>query len=300
MANYLRAQPHHSRAWDQGDLTELLSLENGPQDTFRSTVNDSNVNGRVYSGQLLGQALWAAAQTAPQRVPSTLQATFLQGARPADALEYKVEALQDGRRFSSRHVYGVQGTALVLSAHATFQNPDEAPEPAPRLASELPPPDSLPDLHELAQRYPGQGEALHVRFTGQQLLDIRLVDPQAYFDAATPPDEIAYWVRLLQPLTVEGCLHHAALAYLSDCWFHRALTPPCGMRGLWQHHYIASLNHTLWFHSPEPACGDWLLFVSRATRSIAGRGLAQAHIYRRDGRLIASMAQDLLISPRTD
>ncbi|MBN0574673.1 thioesterase family protein, partial [Pseudomonas aeruginosa] len=92
----------------------------GPQDTFRATVNDSNVNGRVYAGQLLGQALWAAAQTVPHRVPSTLQATFLQGARPEDALEYKVEALQDGRRFSSRHIYGVQGTALVLSAHATF------------------------------------------------------------------------------------------------------------------------------------------------------------------------------------
>ncbi|WP_252858403.1 hypothetical protein [Pseudomonas nitroreducens] len=73
---------HHSRAWDQGDLTELLSLEDGPQDTFRSTVNDRNVNGRIYAGQLLGQALWAAARTTPQRVPSTLQATFLQAPGP--------------------------------------------------------------------------------------------------------------------------------------------------------------------------------------------------------------------------
>src|ERR1044072_7184570 len=92
-----------THAWDQGDLTQLLSLEDGPQDTFRATVNDRNVNGRVYAGQLLGQALWAAAQTVQQRVPSTLQATFLQGARPEDTLESKVEVLQDGRRFSSRH-----------------------------------------------------------------------------------------------------------------------------------------------------------------------------------------------------
>lgn len=75
---------------------------------------------------------------------------------------------------------------------------------------------------------------------------------------------------------------------------------PAGARELWQRHYVANLNHTLWFHTPEPACDDWLLFVSQATRSLAGRGLALAHIYRRDGRLIASMAQDLLISPRTD
>ncbi len=289
-----------ARAWDQGDLTQLLSLEDGPQDTFRATVNDSNVNGRVYAGQLLGLALWAAAQTVPHRVPSTLQATFLQGARPEDALEYKVEALQDGRRFSSRHIYGVQGTALVLSAHATFQHPGECIDATPRLEREVPPPESLPDLRELAERYPGQGEAAQVRFTGQPLLDIRPVNPAVYFGRTPSQNEIAYWVRLLQPLTAEGCLHHAALAYLSDCWFNGALTPPAGARELWQRHYVANLNHTLWFHTPEPACDDWLLFVSQATRSLAGRGLALAHIYRRDGRLIASMAQDLLTSPRTD
>ncbi|MDN6860245.1 thioesterase family protein [Pseudomonas sp. CAN2814] len=289
-----------ARAWDQGDLTQLLSLEDGPQDTFRATVNDSNVNGRVYAGQLLGQALWAAAQTVPNRVPSTLQATFLQGARPEDALEYKVEALQDGRRFSSRHIYGVQGTAVVLSAHATFQLPGESAEAAPRLAGDIPPPESLPDLRELAERYPGQGEAVQLRFTGQPLLDIRPVNPEAYFGNASAPSEIAYWVRLLQPLTAEGCLHHAALAYLSDCWFNGALAPPASAGGLRHGHYVANLNHTLWFHTPEPACDDWLLFVSQGTRSLAGRGLALAHIYRRDGRLIASMAQDLLISPRTD
>lgn len=291
---------HHSRAWDQGDLTELLSLEDGPQDTFGSTVNDSNVNGRIYAGQLLGQALWAAARTTPQRVPSTLQATFLQGARPTDALEYKVEALQNGRRFSTRHVYGVQGTALVLSAHVTFQTPGEPQEPIPRLDRPVPAPESLPDLRQLAERYPGQTDALQVRFTGQPLLDIRLVDPQAYFDGAAPPSEILYWVRLLQPLTAERCLQHAALAYLSDCWLHIGFAPPAQTGDAWQHHYVANLNHTLWFHTPEPASDDWLLFVSQGTRSLAGRGLAQAHIYRRDGRLVASMAQDLLTSPRTD
>lgn len=139
-----------------------------------------------------------------------------------------------------------------------------------------------------------------MRFTGQPLLDIRPVNPAVYFGRTPSQNEIAYWVRLLQPLTAEGCLHHAALAYLSDCWFNGALTPPAGARELWQRHYVANLNHTLWFHTPEPACDDWLLFVSQATRSLAGRGLALAHIYRRDGRLIASMAQDLLISPRTD
>jgi acyl-CoA thioesterase-2 len=286
-----------AQAWDQADLTQLLSLEGGPQDTFRATVNDSNLNGRVYAGQLLGQALWAAGQTVPHRVPSTLQATFLQGARPEGALEYKVETLQEGRRFSSRHIYGVQGTALVLSANATFQEPGDLPGQEIRLERRCTSPEDLPDLRAFAEQYPGQGEALQLRFTGQPLLDIR---PMNLHDGlnGNPSQEIAYWVRLLQPLTAEGGLHHAALAYLSDCWFNGALAPGASTPGFWQQHYVANLNHTLWFHTPEPTCDDWLLFVSQGTRSLSGRGLALAHIYRRDGRLIASMAQDLLISPR--
>lgn len=173
-----------AHAWDQGDLTQLLSLEAGAQDTFHGTVNDSNANGRVYAGQLL--------------------------------------------------------------------------------------------------------------------LDIRPVNPEAHRAGTAARNALDYWVRLLPPLTAEGCLHHAALAYLCDCWFNGALAPTASAGDFWQQHYVANLNHTLWFHTPEPACDDWLLFVSQATRSLAGRGLALAHIYRRDGRLIASMAQDLLISSRTD
>ena len=41
-----------------------------------------------------------------------------------------------------------------------------------------------------------------------------------------------------------------------------------------------------------------LLFINDAVRSLSGRGLATTHIYQRDGRLVASMAQDMLISPR--
>ncbi|WP_437883163.1 acyl-CoA thioesterase [Pseudomonas sp. LRF_L74] len=289
------ANPHR---WDQRDLIELLMLECGVQRSFLSTVNDTNVNGRVYGGQLLGQALWAAAQTAPGRSPCVLQATFLQGARPDDAIEYSVESLQDGRRFSSRHVYGVQGTGLVLSANASFQLAQRDPGNPHRLQRQWPAPEQLPTLNELAARYPLRSEAVQLRFNGRPLLDVRPIHPEGYFDHPAEHREIAYWVRLEQALPREGCLHHAALAYLSDCWLNGSLAPPLGLLELWQHHYVSNLNHTLWFHSLEPDANDWLLFVNDAVRSLSGRGLATSHIYQRDGRLVASMAQDMLISPR--
>ncbi|MEN0108975.1 MAG: acyl-CoA thioesterase domain-containing protein [Pseudomonas sp.] len=284
--------------WDGRDLTELLTLEPSGQNGLRSYVSDSNVNGRIYGGQLLGQALWAAAQTVEGRSPSMLQMTFLQGARPQDSIEYSVEALQDGRRFSTRHLYGVQGTGLVCSAHASFQVTQSDPGNPHRLARQVPEPDSLPTLAELAARYPQRSEAVQLRFSGRPVLDVRPVHPEGYFEQPAAHTEIAYWVRLNQPLSGEGCLHHAALAYMSDCWLNGSLAPPLGMLELWQRYYISNLNHSLWFHSLELNANEWLLFVNDAVRSLSGRGLALTHIYDRSGRLVASMAQDMLLSPR--
>ncbi|WP_350600919.1 acyl-CoA thioesterase domain-containing protein [Pseudomonas sp. 65/3-MNA-CIBAN-0223] len=285
------------RSWDQRDLTELLTLEPAGQQNWRSYAYDINANGRVYGGQLLGQALWAAAQTANGRSPSMLQMTFLQGARPKDLIEYSVEALQDGRRLSTRHVYGVQGTGLVLSANASFQVAQSEPGDPHQLQQPMPAPESLPTLAELAERCPLNSEGVQLRFSARPVLDIRLIH-QDHFQHSTAGRDIAYWVRLNQPLTAEGCLHHAALAYLSDGWLNASLAPGQGMLDLSQNHYVSNLNHTLWFHSLEIDVNEWLLFVNEAVRSLSGRGLTMTHIYRRDGRLVASMAQDLLISPR--
>lgn len=284
--------------WDQRDLTELLCLETVGNNTWQSYVCDTNANGRVYAGQLLGQALWAAMQTVEDRPPGMLQMTFLQGARPQESIEYSVETLQDGRRLSSRHIYGVQGTGLVMSANASFQVPQAGADTTQRLLRQVPSPDSLPALGELAAGLPFQSESLQLRANAKPLLDIRLVDPPIGFDAAGEHGEVAYWIRLNQPLSSERYLHHAALAYMSASWLNGSIVPQRPVDDL-QHSYVSNLNHSLWFHSLDIDVTDWLLFVNDAVRSLSGRSLAMTHIYQRDGRLVASMAQDLLISPYT-
>lgn len=284
--------------WDQRDLTELLSLETIGNNTWQSYVCDTNANGRVYAGQLLGQALWAATQTVEDRPPGMLQMTFLQGARPQESIEYSVETLQDGRRLSSRHIYGVQGTGLVMSANASFQVPQSGPDNTQRLLRQVPCPECLPTLAELAARFPFQSESLQLRASAKPLLDIRLINPTVCFDSAVEHGEVVYWIRLNQPLPTEGYLHHAALAYMSDSWLNGNVAPQRPLDDLWQHCYVSNLNHSLWFHSLDLDVTDWLLFVNDAVRSLSGRSLAMTHIYQRNGRLVASMAQDLLISSR--
>lgn len=283
--------------WDQRDLTELLALDLDGQNRYRSHTSDVDNHGHVYGGQLIAQTLWAAAQGLEGRSPSLLQMTFLNDASPLDTIEYSVELLQDGRCFSNRHIYGVQGTGLVLSANASFQKTSTDSGRVYHLDRLLPTPEGLPTLAESAASQMHQGHALRLRLIDRPVLDVRPIHAERAGGRPDDQPEVGYWVRLNQPLPNEGCLHPAALAYMSDCWLNRCLVPSPSMPDPWQHGRVSQLNHSLWFHSSLIDANDWLLFLSEPVRSLAGRGLVTTHIYQRYGRLVASMTQDMLLSP---
>lgn len=284
--------------WDGRDLTELLTLEPVGERGWRSYVCERNSNGRVFGGQLLGQALWAAARSARGRLPAMLQLAFLKGAEPSQALEYSIDELQDGRRLTTRHVYAVQGTGLVLSANASFQAPPAEAQAGQYWAHPAPAPEGLATLAELAPAWPGYGEAVQARWQARPFVDLRPVAPEGYLAQAPAQPELAHWVRLKPPLGSDGSLHHAALAYLSDIWLHAGMAPTGGLLQLWRDCYISSLNHTLWFHSAQLDANDWLLFSNRWVAGAAGRHLIIAQVYRRDGLRVASAAQELMVTPR--
>ena len=57
---------------------------------------------------------------------------------------------------------------------------------------------------------------------------------------------------------------------------------------------MASLDHALWFHRPFRA-DEWLLYSIDSPSAQGGRGLARGQIFDRQGRLVASTAQEGLI-----
>lgn len=57
---------------------------------------------------------------------------------------------------------------------------------------------------------------------------------------------------------------------------------------------IASLDHSMWFHAPFRA-DEWLLYVTYSPRSNDGRGLSFGYIFRADGTLVVSVAQEGVI-----
>ena len=143
----MRHQP-----WDGHNIGNLLELTEIGPGCWRTRHGDANLNGRSYGGQLLGQALMAGMMdVAHDRVPTMLQFLFLQGAMPQESLDLRVTALQDGKRFSSRHVRALQeGGRAVLDAQVTCAIPLEAPShgtPSGAPIGERP--EDLPQLNDV-------------------------------------------------------------------------------------------------------------------------------------------------------
>jgi acyl-CoA thioesterase-2 len=61
---------------------------------------------------------------------------------------------------------------------------------------------------------------------------------------------------------------------------------------------LASLDHAMWFHRPFRA-DEWLLYAHDSPSASSALGFTRGCIYRRDGAMVASVAQEGLIRRRT-
>ncbi|WP_374665800.1 acyl-CoA thioesterase [Ramlibacter sp.] len=285
--------------WNGTDIALLLQLQAQGPGCWRNAFGDPNKNGRAYGGQLLGQALMAGLLEAPaDRPPSMMQFLFLQGALHDEPIDFTVTPLQDGKRFTSRHVRGAQaGGRMVLDAQVTcaaeLASPThEQPCAAPpgEHATDLPAMQDLPaDLLQGIESLGGYSQDMKAS------VDFRVPDARRQILALDRQPRLRFWLRAASPLPNDPRVHAAAFAYLSDWWtnfaslaLHRA---DLGARRL----YIASLNHAIWLHRP-PRVDEWLHFDCESPGSMRGRGLSIGRVHDAQGRLVASVTQECLLA----
>ena len=84
-------------------LLSILDLEPLEQNLFRGLSPQSNWQ-RVFGGQVIGQALVAAARTVEGRPVHSLHAYFMLPGDPKVPILYEVDRLRDGSSFSTRRV----------------------------------------------------------------------------------------------------------------------------------------------------------------------------------------------------
>ncbi|WP_428309721.1 acyl-CoA thioesterase [Hydrocarboniphaga sp.] len=293
------AVPMSPPLWDGRSLLSLLPLQALGGDRFASCASDDNFNKRLYGGQLLGQALMAAAYCAPvERRAHVLQAIFLRGALPDQPLSFQVQRLLDGGRYSSRQVRVSQGEQAVLDAQVSFQITQDSPLHRQVDADAAPDPEALADMVDLL-RESRRFDLSTVPLIEKPCVEMRPVAPEQFLFVANRQPRQRFWLKLREPLGTDAsaAMHGAAIAYLSDYFVtfcsYGVYTPMVGMRD----YYVASLNHGLWFH--EPARGDdWLLFDCESPATGHGRGFATVKIFDRQRRLVASATQQCTLGDR--
>jgi acyl-CoA thioesterase II len=284
------------------ELIELLDLEEIEKNHYRATSPSEGWQ-RVYGGQVIGQALVAASRTVPKdRQAHSLHGYFL---RPGDTtipILYKVDRIRDGRSFTTRRVVAIQHGRPIFNMSISFHT--EEPGFSHQFdMPEAPPPEDLPDERQLRADWAAMMRAEWVAkmpaeyassFNRERPIDVRPIDPQDIFAPDKRPPRQMSWMKSRLPLPDDDRLHQCVLAYLSDWSLLDTATLPHGVSFLQDNMQMASLDHAMWFHRPFRA-DEWLLFVQDSPSASGARGLNRGLIYRRDGVLIASAAQEGLM-----
>lgn len=280
-------------------LLSLLDLREAERGLFVGPPSES-ARSRIFGGQLLAQALAAAAFSVEAADCHALHAQFLRPGIPGRPIEYEVLSLRDAKRLATRQVNAVQRDELIFQLTASFQT-DAGPgpehqEPAPEVlrADALPDPAREHEPH-LAGLAPEQRRKLEAEFP----LELRFVEPRAGLDAnpAPMPARHHVWLRTAGTLPDYPNLHRCALAFMSDLLVLGGCMRAVGRSIFDERLQIASLDHALWFHRPLRA-DEWLLCSLDAPSVGLGRGVGRGLFHDQAGRLVASMVQEAMIYER--
>lgn len=281
--------------WDQSDLSVLLTLDRQADGVLCSPHAETNINGALFGGQLIGQAISAAGEGLPDELMAhTLQLNFLTAGATTQPMRYEVRRLMSGRNFTVQQVLGTQGERIVVSANVSFHRPEPGPDFQLPMPTGIPDPESLPSMREVMERNDHRLPNTAAKRLGtSRTLDLRPLDAESFVFERDLSATFRYWVKPRQALPVRPRLHQATLGYISDYWFPLTALAPCLDNKIGSGLYVASLNHTLWFHRPVQA-DDWLFFDAVSPSSSSSRGLTTGRIYNRAGVLVATVAQESL------
>jgi acyl-CoA thioesterase-2 len=280
------------------DLLTLLELEQLEVNLFRGESRDVGAP-QVFGGQVLGQALSAAAATVEARVVHSLHAYFLRRGDCNAPIVYQVDRSLDGHSFANRRVIAIQHGQQIFNMTASFQTPEagfdhqiampQVPPPERLAATVAPPPALLERLPERVRRF----------FEQPRPFEFRIVQNVDFVHPQPAPPERQVWFRAVAALPPDEMLHRRLLAYVSDFFLLDTATLPHGTSFLQPSIIMASIDHAMWFHRPLRV-DDWLLYAMESPSASGARGFVRASVFARDGRLVASAAQEGLVRMRKD
>lgn len=285
-------------AHDVRVLLDRLDLERIDRDLFRGESPDDG-RAMVFGGQVAAQALVAAVRTTDEQRPiHSLHAYFLRPGDPKNRIIYEVDRIRDGRSFTTRRVIAIQNGEAIFNMSASFQQETPGYDHQ-RTMPPVPGPETVPSNDERLKRGIEAGKHPFYNFLEklERPIEHRDLDP---LDPSAPEPKTGthyVWFRARGQLPDDPLFHQCVLAYASDFYLLEASLRHHGLTWFDQTLRVASLDHALWFHRRFRA-DEWLLYELESPSTSGARGLNFGHIYRQDGVLVASVAQEGLLRPR--
>ncbi|MET0859978.1 MAG: acyl-CoA thioesterase II [Microbacterium sp.] len=273
-------------------VLDLAASDARTSEDIFTGVSQAMPLGRVYGGQVLAQSIVAASRTLPaDRVPHSMHGYFLRPGDAAKGITFSVDRIHDGRSFSTRRTQAFQEGVPIFSMIASFQDEDPGIEHQAAMPDGIPDPETLPDFE-------ARLEGLHPmtkRMFLERPVDLRHVPSPIYLsvDGAAQPHQ-AVWMRTRRELPDDPAVHRAALAYLSDLTIQESILRAHGIAWARPGLKVASLDHAMWWHR-FGRVDEWFLYVQESPSARGGRGLATGRIYSREGMLLASVAQEIMV-----
>lgn len=288
----------------------------------------------VYGGQVIGQALMAAAQTVPPDVPLfSFHCYFLLSGSPERDIVYSVKRHRDGRSFFTRSVVAVQNGKSIFTLNAQFA----MPEPSRGLQYHDPIPQGIftPDqLMDIAEYWKCISDHSSLQAPLKEYIDRAMNRPvtisqkivhrsflkttDQYRDELLPhlwplmvgngKPQRFIWMKTHSdlPETTSLNVHKCVIAFMSDMSFiPTAMEPLYGPGAASKHSppkigMTVTLDHSMWFHSPSVKADEWLLFGMYCHVTGGSRALLTCKVWNTGGELVLSVTQGALIRLQDD
>ncbi|KAL4361347.1 hypothetical protein GQ457_04G031610 [Hibiscus cannabinus] len=280
--------------WSKGKTLEacapvesILHLEPIELNIFQGiTLPDAPKFGKVYGGQLVGQALAAASKTVDSlKIVHSLHSYYLKAGDFNIPIIYQVNRLRDSSVIILRSID-------AIGEEGGFDH-QEASMPS------VPDPDGLLSVDEIGESRPtGPPHPLSNRKKVGATkivpwpIEIKFCAPSTNPDQKKSDPSLRYWFRAKGKPSDDQALHRCVVAFASDMIATGVSLIPHPRKG------SLSLCHSMWFHRHLRA-DDWLLLEIVSPTACDSRCFLSGQIFNRKGELVVSLTQEVLLKMAT-
>ncbi|MEJ1221895.1 acyl-CoA thioesterase [Sediminicola sp. 1XM1-17] len=280
------------------ELLQILELtEVGPHQFEGESKTIGSPN--VFGGQVLAQALNAAYRTITNnRILHSLHSYFLEAGNLELPIRYEVSIIRDGGSFSTRRVTALQQDKIIFILSASFHKIEEGHDHQIPMKTDVKPPEDLLSWEELLEQYgklmpKNRREFLEI----ERPIDFKPTVIANPMDRKDLPPYNDIWFKLKGNINgLELPVKQQILTYISDYNILLTAILPNASKAHYGNLQMASLDHSMWFFR-EFDFNEWMLFSIDSPSANNARGFSRGNIYSRDGKLIASVAQEGLLRP---